>query len=609
MSTLLGVDGLSHEWPGKQVFLNQSKAISAGDVIGIVGANGDGKSTLLKVLAGRLEPDEGRRTQRFDVYVDYVGQRDDFAETATLNDIFFSDTPAWKLLQQPSLREIFTHLVGDISVFSQIATLSGGQRRRVDLARALTSDANILLLDEPTNHLDITTINWLAEALKQRLKRPETALVLVSHDRWFIDELATQIWEVHDGVIDTYEGGFSAYIQQRFEREQLEKRMEAKRQNFLRKELVWLATQPKARTSKPQFRIKEAEEIAAQSPPLRKKPELFALASARLGKQVIDLEQVSFSYVAPSSSSPDSENTYVINNLDLSVGPGERLGILGNNGSGKSTLLKLICQELMPTSGKVKIGKSVEIGLLSQNLDNLLKEADLLVSELLKRYKSTHYVDGKPQSTLQLFERLGFIHLDLQKRLKDLSGGQLRKLALLCVLIAEPNVLILDEPGNDLDCDMLSIVEDILDGWPATLIMVSHDRHLIERVCDDQVALIGATLQPLIGGVDEFLARASQVNDSGRSIFFESLPNSEKSTAPSNNKRIFELKKYIAKLERQVRTAEAQLAELHEALAQTDPFDFEALAAAQHACDLHAAEISTLEDTWMQALEELESYE
>ena len=476
MAILIGLEHVSHEWPGKVVLTDQTIGINEGDRIGVVGRNGDGKSTLLEIVAQGVEPDDGRVIWRNGIHVGMLAQSDAFSDDETVGHAVVGVTPEYVWASDPRIRGIVDELIGDLDWEGRVGDLSGGQRRRVDLARVLAGDWDVLLMDEPTNHLDMGAIRWLADHLRRRWPAGTGALILVTHDRWFLDEVCEHMWEVHDGVIDPFEGGYSAYVQQRVERQRQEAVMEERRQNVLRRELNWLAHGAKARSSKPKFRIDAAMALLADDPPVRNSLELRRLAVGRLGKQVIELKNVSVAY----------GDAKVLDGISWTVGPGDRVGILGENGAGKSTLLRVMCARQRPSAGYVKIGKTVRFAIMSQQLEGLSAHDDERMEDLLSTFHSSYVIDGKSYSPTQLAEQLGFARSELPTFIKDLSGGQRRRLALLWVLLQQPNVLVLDEPGNDLDTDMLAKVESLLDEWPGTLLLVTHDRWLMERVTDDQ---------------------------------------------------------------------------------------------------------------------------
>ena len=502
MAFLLGCEKVSVEFPTKTVFEGLSLGVDEGARIGIVGQNGDGKSTLLRVLSGDVEVDDGRVIRTRGVSVGVLGQSDDLRDADTVERAVVGDIPEYEWAGDPRVRAIIAGLLEDVDWNATVGTLSGGQRRRVDLARLLIGDWDVLMLDEPTNHLDVRAITWLAEHLKTRWRRGAGALLVVTHDRWFLDEVCEAMWEVHGRRVWPFEGGFSAYIMQRVERDRLEALAEQKRQNALRRELAWLSRGARARATKPKFHVAAAQELIADVPPLRDELELKRMAMARLGKQVVDLKGASLRF----------GDRVILDDVDWIIGPGDRYGIVGANGIGKTTLLRII-QGLQPLdSGRVKIGQTVRFAVLSQHLDELRKLGDDRVRQVISRYSRRTMLDGKEMTPGQLLERLGFTKDDQNEPVCDLSGGQKRRLALMLILLDEPNVLILDEPGNDLDTDMLAAVESLLDGWPGTLLLVTHDRYLMERVTDHQFALIDGKVRHLPGGVDEYLKLAEEAD-------------------------------------------------------------------------------------------------
>ncbi len=457
MAFLLGCEKVRVDFPTKEVFSEVSLGVDEGDRVGIVGRNGDGKSTLLNLLAGTLEPDEGRVLRNGAVRVGVLGQADSLDPAATVGQAVVGDLPEYEWAGDARIRDIIAGLAGDIPWDAQVGTLSGGQRRRVDLVRLLIGDWDVLALDEPTNHLDVRAITWLADHLKTRWKKGAGALLVVTHDRWFLDEVCLRMWEVHDKRVEPFEGGFSAYIMQRVERDRVAALAEQKRQNELRRELAWLSRGARARATKPKFHVAAAQELIADVPPLRDELELKRMAMARLGKQVVDLEHVSVRF----------DDKTILDDVDWIIGPGDRYGIVGENGTGKTTLLRVIQGLQRPNAGEVKIGKTVRFAVLSQHLDDLSELGDDRVRQVIGRYSRRTMLDGKEMTPAQLLEKLGFKRADLNEPVKDLSGGQKRRLALMLILLDEPNVLILDEPGNDLDTDMLAVVEDLLDAGHA----------------------------------------------------------------------------------------------------------------------------------------------
>ncbi|MBP3893175.1 MAG: ABC-F family ATP-binding cassette domain-containing protein [Atopobiaceae bacterium] len=607
MGILIGLERVSHEWPGKRVLIDQTIGINEGNRIGIVGKNGDGKSTLLELVAKNLEPDQGTITYRNNITVGMIGQQDNLCDDDTVCHAVVGDVPEYVWASDPRVRSIIEELLSDIDWLGTVGELSGGQRRRCDLARVLVGSWDVLLMDEPTNHLDLHAIRWLADHLKRRWQAGQGALLLVTHDRWFLDEVCEHMWEVHDGVIEPFEGGYSAYIQQRVERQRQAAVLEERRQNMLRKELNWLAHGAKARTSKPKFRIDAAMELIANDPPLRNSIELKRMAVGRLGKQVIEMHQVSAGY----------DGNEVVRDVDWLIGPGDRYGILGENGAGKTTLLKVMTGVLPPSKGQVKIGASVKFGTLSQQLEGLSQYDDWRVSELLGRYKRYLMVDGKMQSPEQLLERLGFERREFSTYVKDLSGGQRRRLAILCVLMEEPNVLVLDEPGNDLDTDMLAVLEDLLDTWPGTLLLVSHDRYLMERVTDDQFALIGGEVRHVPGGVDEYLSQLDAYLLSQGSV--DNLSKVSMSTSDSDNVSSFNnpqavssklsnserrtLKKRFDSIARKLDKLSSKPQALREELLNIDATDYEALMNKEAEIANAEQELEQLETEWLELSE------
>ena len=497
MAHLLGAENLHLEFPTRTVFDSVTIGIDEGDRIGVVGRNGDGKSTLLSLLSKRLDPDTGRVTHRRGVTVGSLDQRDELPSGETVGSVVVGDRAEHEWAGDPKIRDVIGGLVSDIPWDVTVDDLSGGQRRRVALARLLVGDWDVLFLDEPTNHLDVEGIQWLAEHINRRWPANQGGLVVVTHDRWFLDAVSTDTWEVHDAIVEPFEGGYAAYILQRVERDRQAATSEQRRQNLARKELAWLRRGAPARTSKPKFRIDAANALIDDVPPIRDGVALAKTATARLGKDVVDLLDVGLTF--PGADEP------TIRSIEWRIAPGERTGILGPNGAGKSTLLALIAGRLQPTAGRVKTGKTVQVAVLDQQLADLAQFANDRVREVVARKKTSYVADGKEMTPSQLLERLGFTSEQLSTPVKDLSGGQKRRLQLMLILLDEPNLLILDEPTNDLDTDMLAAMEDLLDTWPGTLLVVSHDRYLLERVTDQQYAVLGGHLRHLPGGVDEYM--------------------------------------------------------------------------------------------------------
>lgn len=609
MAFLLGCEKARVEFPTKTVFEDVSLGLDEGDRIGVVGKNGDGKSTLLSLLAGVIEPDEGRVIRTRGVRVGVLGQADALSDDDTVEHAVVGDTPEYEWAGDARVRDIISGLAADIPWQGRVGDLSGGQRRRVDLARLLIGDWDVLMLDEPTNHLDMRAITWLAHHLKARWKHGTGALLVVTHDRWFLDEVCLSMWEVHDRTIDPFEGGFSAYIQQRVERDRQAQVAEQRRQNQLRRELAWLARGAQARSTKPKFRIDAARELIADVPPLRNTLELKRMAVARLGKQVVDLTDVSVRLGGKT----------VLDDVSWIIGPGDRFGIVGENGAGKTTLLRVVEGALAPSAGRVKIGKTVKFAVLSQHLDNLVKLGSDRVREVIGRYTRRVMLDGKEATPAQLLERLGFTRDDLNEPVCDLSGGQKRRLALMLILLDEPNVLILDEPGNDLDTDMLAQVEDLLDGWPGTLLLVTHDRYLMERVTDNQYALINGKIRHLPRGVDEYLELVGRTTDERGGVVASSSGKASASKQPSTSAgeqaagaasklsggEIRAFRKSMASAERKMDTLHGKIEGIHQAMTEVDPSDYVKLGDMQKEIKEIEAQIEALEEEWMEAAEAL----
>lgn len=606
MAFLFGCEGIHLEYPTKKVLDDVTLGVHEGDRIGIVGQNGDGKSTLLGVLAGEVEPDDGLVRHTRGLRIGKLGQRDALDDEATVEHAVVGDTPEYVWAGDSRVREVISALIADIDWHAQVGTLSGGQRRRVDLTRLLIGDWDVLMLDEPTNHLDMHAIAWLASYLNRRWTKGTGALLTVTHDRWFLDEVANAMWEVHDGAVDPFEGGYSAYVLQRVERDRVAQVTEQKRKNLMRKELAWLSRGARARSTKPKFHMALAQELIAGEPPVRNTLELRAMAMQRLGKQCVSLTRVTERF---------GDRT-VLDNVDWTVGPGDRVGILGENGAGKTTLLKIVQGALKPDSGFVKIGKTVKFAVLSQRLDELEEISKYRVTEVLSRYRTRVVVDGKETTPAKLLERLGFSSRHLYTRICDLSGGQKRRLQLLLILLDEPNVLILDEPGNDLDTDMLAVLEDLLDTWAGTLVMVTHDRYLMERVTDDQYALIDGKVRHCPRGVDEYLellAERDAAVGSGRSFADvtgqtgASQANEEKPACASvySNAELREMKKRLASLNKKMGTAAKKVEDKQAEMDAADPTDFVRLGELQAELDALRAAKEELEDEWLELADAL----
>ncbi|MGE4738942.1 ABC-F family ATP-binding cassette domain-containing protein [Bifidobacterium breve] len=732
----IGLEHVSLAFATKTIFTDVTQGVFEGDRIGIVGKNGDGKSTLLHLFRGTQEPDSGRVTKRGGLTFGMLDQRDPLDDNATIREAALEGRADYEWASDNTSREIVEALLGGMSLDAKVGSLSGGQRRRADLARLLLKDWDILALDEPTNHLDVVTIHWLAEHLKNRWSKGQGVLLLVTHDRWFLDEVCESMWEVHDGVIEPFEGGYSAYMLQRVERDRQADVRETKRRNLARKELAWLSRGARARSTKQKFHVKAARELIADVPPMRNTVELKQMATSRLGKQVVDLinvtqifehtqgmteidpdvaalddsasrvDVVNAMYAEPQlhgsvevavtdmddprlvdagvpeaieaavkareaeANAPSDierevrrQNTggetigsdaldeeaatsaarkvtvsgrEILDDVTWLIGPGDRFGIVGANGAGKSTLLKLIDGTLTPTVGHVNIGKTVKFAVLSQRLDELEKLGQYKIKEVLSRYKPSYIVEGKEVTPGQLMERLGFESAQLMTPIRDLSGGQKRRMQLLLILLDEPNVLIMDEPGNDLDTDMLAVMEDLLDTWPGTLIVVSHDRYLLERVTDQQFALIGGKVRHLPGGVQDYLDMVEDIKNGkglpedragfagtggssakrgaqGKGSAAESLPQSTSSEGAQDSaepklsgKAFHEASKRVNAIERKLAKLEEQKSDLEAQMASHDPSDYEGLNKLNEQLTAVNSESDDLEAEWLELSEQLE---
>ena len=732
----IGLEHVSLAFATKTIFTDVTQGVFEGDRIGIVGKNGDGKSTLLHLFRGTQEPDSGRVTKRGGLTFGMLDQRDPLDDNATIREAALEGRADYEWASDNTSREIVEALLGGMSLDAKVGSLSGGQRRRADLARLLLKDWDILALDEPTNHLDVVTIHWLAEHLKNRWSKGQGVLLLVTHDRWFLDEVCESMWEVHDGVIEPFEGGYSAYMLQRVERDRQADVRETKRRNLARKELAWLSRGARARSTKQKFHVKAARELIADVPPMRNTVELKQMATSRLGKQVVDLINVTQIFehtqgmaeidpdvaaLADSASRVDVVNAMyaepqlhgsvevavtdmddprlvdagvpeaieaaakareaeanapsdierevrrqntggetigsdaldeeaatsaarkvtvsgreILDDVTWLIGPGDRFGIVGANGAGKSTLLKLIDGTLTPTVGHVNIGKTVKFAVLSQRLDELEKLGRYKIKEVLSRYKPSYIVEGKEVTPGQLMERLGFESAQLMTPIRDLSGGQKRRMQLLLILLDEPNVLIMDEPGNDLDTDMLAVMEDLLDTWPGTLIVVSHDRYLLERVTDQQFALIGGKVRHLPGGVQDYLDMVEDLKNGkglpedkagfagtggssakrgaqGKGSAAESLPQSTSSEGTQDSaepklsgKAFHEASKRVNAIERKLAKLEEQKSDLEAQMASHDPSDYEGLNKLNEQLTAVNGESDDLEAEWFELSEQLE---
>ena len=591
MANLVSVENVSKSFGLKTLLDGVSLGVQTGDRIGVVGLNGGGKSTLLKVLTGQEQPDEGRVSLMNDIRVAMVTQEANLNPEDTVADVVLKplgvETFEWA--SKSSVRDVLDGLgITELGLDSKVGQLSGGERRRTNLAAALVQELDLLVLDEPTNHLDVEGVQWLADYLL----KTKAALVVVTHDRWFLDTVATRTWEVHDGRVDTYEGGYNDWVYARAERARQADAVEQRRRNLARKELAWLRRGAPARTSKPRYRIEAAEALIADVPAPRDTVELMAFSKQRQGKVVIELEDA---YIA----TPDGRD--LVRDLTWRLAPGERIGLVGVNGSGKTTLLRVLAGEYALGTGRRLEGKTVRLGWLRQELDDLDPAMRLL--DAVESVASYVQFGKKELSASQLAERLGFSAKRQRTPVGDLSGGERRRLQLTRVLMAEPNVLLLDEPTNDLDIDTLQELESLLDSWPGTLVVISHDRYLIERICDSTWALFGdGRLTNLPGGIDEYLRRRRDMAGSGVIAGGGSAAVAEKKRDAAadhkTRKAMTSLERKITKLQEREQGITAKMAEVATDMDALNELNTE-LAGVRD-------EIETLEMEWMELGEQLE---
>ncbi len=607
MAHLLNAENITVSLAARTLLDEVSLGLDDGQRIGVVGRNGDGKSTLLRLLTKRQEPDSGRVTHARDLRVGYLGQADEVSSGSVRERVLGPELLAagehvWA--GDARVRGVLNGLLSDVAtdvpggIDAPFNLLSGGQRRRAELARVLLGEHDLLVLDEPTNHLDVGGVAWLAEHLRTRWPAGRGALLVVTHDRWFLDAVCLQTWEVHDGVVESYEGGYAAYVLARAERGRVAVAKAARRDNLMRKELAWLRRGAPARTSKPQFRLDAAAALIADEPPPRDSVELIRTATTRLGKDVFDIEGAS--YRLPGAGVGGSDRV-LLDDVTWRLGPGDRIGVLGANGSGKTTLLNLLAGRLEPQQGRVKRGKTVNLGVLSQSLSELEEVDDLRVVEALQREKGTAQVGGRELSASDVVERLGLTGGRVGARVRELSGGERRRLQLVRLLVHEPNVLLLDEPSNDLDTDTLAGVEDVMDGFGGTLIVVSHDRYLLERMTDRQVGLLGdGSVRDLPGGVDEFLALRAALSRPAPDASARAAATSAKPAADAAAARA--ARKDMARLERMIERLDRKVADLHAKMVDVAS-DHEALRALDAEVRQVEADRGQAEEEWLEAAE------
>ncbi|NJJ04752.1 glycerophosphodiester phosphodiesterase [Corynebacterium sp. HMSC08F01] len=598
MANLINLENVSKTWGLKTLLDGVSLGVQTNDRIGIVGVNGGGKTTLLEVLTGIEAPDAGRVSHNSGLRMAVVTQRFDLDETLTVGQAVVEPLglQTFEWASNAKVREVLQGTgVAELGLDTPVGNLSGGERRRVNLAAALVQDLDLVVLDEPTNHLDVEGVQWLADHLLSR----KVAVVVVTHDRWFLDTVATLTWEVHDGTVDVYEGGYNDWTFARAERARQADAIEQRRQNLARKELAWLRRGAPARTSKPRYRIEAAEALIKDVPPPRDTVELMAFSKQRQGRVVIELEDARI-------DAPDGRT--LVDHLTWRLAPGERIGLVGVNGSGKTTLLRTLAGEYPLAAGKRIEGQTARIGWLRQELDDLDPERRVIdaVEDV-----ATYIQFGKREmSASQLAERLGFSPKRQRTPVRDLSGGERRRLQLTRVLMAEPNILLLDEPTNDLDIDTLQELENLLDSWPGTLVVISHDRYLIERIADTTYALFGdGTLTNLPGGIQQYLdRRAAEDTATGPLDLGErgqEVVDKQKGLSSQEER---EIQKQMKSLERKI-AKESERAEALEAeiTALSEAGDFDAIGAKTK--ELNAAKDTReeLEMEWLELGEQLES--
>jgi len=531
---IINIEGVSKAFDIRPLLVDVSLGISEGERIGIVGRNGGGKSTLLKILAGQEPPDEGRVTRANWARLGMLNQVDNAEAGATVRDVVIGSKKTHEWASDSGVREIFAGLFGGYNselMDRPFGSLSGGEKRRVGIAKLLIEPLDIVLLDEPTNHLDVEGVAWLAQHIR---KRRELAVVVITHDRWFLDEVSDQMWEVVDGKVESYDGGYSAYVLAKAERARQQAAEDARKNNLIRKELAWLRRGAPARTSKPKFRVDAANQLIASEPPPRNKAELLNFAANRLGNSVYEIHHARLAI----------GETTLIDSLNWNIGPGDRIGIVGVNGSGKTTLMRTLAGQYRFAAGKLQVGVTVKAAFLSQHLQEL--DPSWRVLEAVEKVAlHVELGGGREISASQLCERLGFDYEGQQRMVRDLSGGEKRRLQLTRLLMDSPNVLLLDEPTNDFDVETLTALEDLLDTYAGVLIVISHDRYFLERVCDRFVGLLGdESLQDLPRGVDQYLELRS-------SMIERSITSAPKKTI-SDAAQVRLIKKEIARLEKQI---------------------------------------------------------
>ena len=594
-ANLLNLEKVSKSYGVRPLLTEVSLGVGEGMRIGIVGRNGDGKTTLLEVMTGLEEPDSGRVSMSRGLHVGYLHQGDELVDTHTVREAVLGGLEDHEWAADQKTREVVEELLAGVALDRPVLGLSGGERRRCSLAALLLGDHDLIVLDEPTNHLDVEAVAWLAGHLKKRA----SAMVVVTHDRWFLDEVCQWTWEVHDGVVDAYEGGYAAYVLAKAERARQASASEARRANLAKKELAWLRRGAPARTAKPKFRIEAANALIEDVPPPRDRLELQKFATQRLGKQVLDVEDVDLQR---------GERT-LLTGATWRLGPGDRVGLVGVNGAGKTSVLSLLSGDLEPTAGKVKRGRTVAMRHLTQQLDDL--DPNVRVLPMVESYRRVVKTDGGEISATSMLERFGFTGDKLTARIGELSGGERRRFQLLMLLLEEPNVLLLDEPTNDLDIDTLQVLEDFLDAWPGTLVVVSHDRYFLERVTDSVWALLGdGQVSMLPRGVDEYLERRAQGMaptgagaGSGTGAGGGDVPTSKRAKPGSAEERA--ARKAVTRVEKAIKRLDAREAELNAQVLE-HASDHAKVATLGAELSALAAEKGELEMEWLEASELLE---
>jgi ATP-binding cassette subfamily F protein uup len=590
VNNLLNLEAVSKSFDIRALLDGVSLGVNAGDRIGIVGRNGGGKSTLIKVMAGIEAPDSGRVSKAGSVSIGLLGQADNSDEDSLVRDVVLGDQATHEWAGNSKVREVLTGLFGGISeelLDRKISYLSGGERRRVNLAKLLIADLDLVLLDEPTNHLDVEGVSWLAQYLKRNTK---LAVVVITHDRWFLDEISDQIWEVVDGSVLAYEGGYSAYVLSKAERSRQMTVEDGKRNMLIRKELAWLRRGAPARTAKPKFRIDAANTLIANEPPPRNETELLNFAANRLGNTVFEIHQATI----------NAGEKMILEDLYWNIGPGDRIGVVGVNGAGKTTLFRALLGQISSAAGKITTGVTVKAAFLSQHLEELVPTWRVLEA-VEKVANQVQLGNGKELSASQLCEKLGFNTDSQWTPVGDLSGGERRRLQLTRLLMDSPNVLLLDEPTNDFDVETLTALEDLLDSFGGTLLVISHDRYFLERVCDRFVGLLGdSKLRDLPGGIDEYLKLRANSN--------QPITSTAPKVKSSNIAEIKEARKEIAKYERQIAKLETQIQELESKQSEL-AFDHEKLAQNMEELSKLSEEKSAIEESWLLANSTLEGLE